>query len=97
MREPSTLTKSTGGTFAGLLVGDLQLKIKKQTKQNIKNFLTFILFTPYQMITWKYHEGKFNFRESNAKKKLPDNRKPSVSYDGFEPSTHALKGRCSTY
>gem|GEM_PF-1519194 len=24
-------------------------------------------------------------------------RIPSLSYDGFEPSTHALKGRCSTY
>ena len=38
------------------------------------------------------------FRNRNYKKKTPAHRaEVFLSYIGFEPMTHALKGRCSTY
>ena len=42
-------------------------------------------------------QGSQNKITRGAKKKTSDKQKSFVSYDGFEPSTHALKGRCSTY
>ena len=59
--------------------------------------LIILHFQIYHYINIQYGSKNEILKVLREKKGLLIYRSPLLSYTGFEPVTHALKGRCSTY